>query len=170
MRTHVTGLSGKSYWQQFEDTPEYVVMFVPGEHFLTAALEHDPTLWDFAFDKRVLLATPTNLIAIARTVDAVWKQERLATEAREIGALAKEMYARIQVMADYVVRMGKSLDGTVENFNKFVSSLDSRVLTTARKLESFKMDAGGKPIEVPAQIDRKASSSTKLIALEQAAE
>ena len=169
MRTHVNGLSGKSYWSQFEDTPEYVVMFVPGEHFLTAALEHDPTLWDFAFDKRVLLATPTNLIAIARTVDAVWKQERLATEAREIGALGKEIYARIQVMADYVVKMGRSLDGTVDQFNKFVSSLDSRVLTTARKLEGFKMEGGGKTVESPAQIDRKASSSTKLIAADQAA-
>ena len=168
MRTHVNGLSGKSYWAQFDDTPEYVVMFVPGEHFLTAALEHDPTLWDFAFDKRVLLATPTNLIAIARTVDAVWKQEKLATEAREIGVLGREMYARIQVMADHVARMGKSLDGTVENFNRFIGSLDRNVLTTAKKLESYKMDAGGKLIETPSLVDRNASASAKLIAVEAA--
>ena len=170
MRTHVNGLSGKSYWQQFEDTPEYVVMFVPGEHFLTAALEHDPGLWDHAFDKRVLLATPTNLIAIARTVDAVWKQEKLAKEAREIGALRKDMYARIQVMAEHVMRMGKSLDGTVENFNKFIGSLDRNVLTTAKKLEAYKMDAGGKLIDTPALVDRTASTSAKLVALPEAAE
>jgi DNA recombination protein RmuC len=170
MRTHVTGLSGKSYWSQFDDTPEYVVMFVPGEHFLTAALEHDPTLWDFAFDKRVLLATPTNLIAIARTVDAVWKQEKLATEAREIGALGKEIYARIQVLAGHVVKMGRSLDDTVENFNKFIGSLDRNVLTTAKKLEGYKMDGGGKLIEVPVPVDRNASGSAKLIAVDLAAE
>ena len=170
MRNHVNGLSGKSYWQQFADTPEYVVMFVPGEHFLTAALEHDPTLWDFAFDKRVLLATPTNLIAIARTVDAVWKQEKLATEAREIGALGKEMYARIQIMADHVARMGKSLDGTVENFNRFIGSLDRNVLTTAKKLEGYKMEGGGKLIEVPPPVDRHASGSAKLISTNGAAE
>ena len=168
MRTHVTGLSGKSYWSQFADTPEYVVMFVPGEHFLNAALEHDPGLWDFAFDKRVLLATPTNLIAIARTVDAVWKQEKLATEAREIGALGKEIYARIQVMANHVGRMSRSLDDTVENFNKFVGSLDSNVLTTAKRLEAYKMDAGGKLIETPGPVERVARTSAKLIAADPA--
>ena len=169
MRTHVTGLSGKSYWQQFDDTPEYVVMFVPGEHFLTAALEHDPGLWDFAFDKRVLLATPTNLIAIARTVDAVWKQEKLATEAREIGALGKEIYARIQVMAEHLGRMSKSLDSTVDNYNKFIGSLDSKVLSTAKQLEAYKMDSG-KPIESPALVDRTARTSAKLIAADSAAQ
>ncbi|WP_374295821.1 DNA recombination protein RmuC, partial [Sphingomonas sp.] len=82
MRTHINGLGNKAYWAQFDDAPEYVVMFVPGEHFLSAALEHDPGLWDFAFEKRVLLATPTNLIAIARTIDAVWRQEKLAKQAQ----------------------------------------------------------------------------------------
>ena len=170
MRTHVTGLAGKSYWSQFDDTPEYVVMFVPGEHFLTAALEHDPDLWDFAFDKRVLLATPTNLIAIARTVDAVWKQEKLATEAREIGALGKEIYARIQVLAGHVARMGRSLDDTVEQYNKFLGSLDRNVLTTAKKLEAYKLDGGGKLVEIPPTVDRNAGTSAKLPQLDAAAE
>ncbi|MEA3059186.1 MAG: recombination protein RmuC, partial [Sphingomonadales bacterium] len=95
MRNHVNSLGNKAYWSQFDDAPDYVIMFVPGEHFLSAALEHDPTLWDFAFEKRVLLATPTNLIAIARTVAAVWRQERLAKQARQIGELGKEMYDRL---------------------------------------------------------------------------
>ena len=90
MRNHVQQLSAKSYQSQFEDTPDYVVMFVPGEHFVAAALEHDPQLWDFAFEKRVLLATPTNLVAIARTVAQVWRQDALAQEAKAIGRLASE--------------------------------------------------------------------------------
>ena len=76
MKNHIEGLSRKAYWDQFDDAPDYVIMFVPGEHFLTAALEHEPTLWDHAFDKKVLLATPTNLVAIARTVAGVWRQEK----------------------------------------------------------------------------------------------
>src|SRR3546814_19361774 len=84
-------------------------MFVPGEHFLSAALEHDPTLWDFAFQKRVLLATPTNLIAIARTVAAVWRQEKLASEAKAIGALGKEMYDRLAVVSGHLRKVGTGL-------------------------------------------------------------
>ena len=99
MKSHIDGLSRKAYWDQFEDAPDYVIMFVPGEHFLAAALEHEPQLWDFAFDKKVLLATPTNLVAIARTVASVWRQEGLAREAKQIGALGKEMYDRIAVAA-----------------------------------------------------------------------
>ena len=107
--THVQQLGSKAYWAQFDDAPDYVVMFIPGEHFLNAALEHDPTLWDFAFDKRVLLATPTNLIAIARTVAAVWRQERLAKEARQIGELGKELYDRLAKAADDLRKVGSGL-------------------------------------------------------------
>ena len=162
MRTHVNGLSGKSYWQQFDDTPEYVVMFVPGEHFLTAALEHDPDLWDHAFNKRVLLATPTNLIAIARTIDAVWKQERLATEAREIGALGRELYQRLLVMGGHVARMGKNLDTAVTAYNAFVGSLESQVLTSARRFEGYNLDANKKGIDSPPMIDQASRALSKL--------
>ncbi|MBL0915702.1 MAG: DNA recombination protein RmuC, partial [Sphingopyxis sp.] len=98
MKTHVNTLGAKSYWNQFDDTPDFVVMFVPGEHFLAAALDQDQGLWDYAFERKVLLATPTNLIAIARTVAAVWRQEKLAGQAREIAALGKELYARMSGM------------------------------------------------------------------------
>ena len=116
-------LGAKAYWSQFEDAPDYVVMFIPGEHFLTAALEQDATLWDYAFDKKVLLATPTNLIAIARTVAAVWRQERLAKEARQIGELGKELYERLAKAADDLRKVGSGLSTAVNNYNSFVSQL-----------------------------------------------
>ncbi|WP_254606588.1 DNA recombination protein RmuC, partial [Sphingomonas bacterium] len=166
MRAHVNGLGSKSYWTQFEDSPEYVVMFVPGEHFLSAALEHDPTLWDFAFDRRVLLATPTNLIAIARTVSAVWRQEKLADQAREIAGLGKELYARLSVMGGHVNRLGKNLESAVSAYGSFVGSLESNVLTSARRFEALNIDTGGKVIEVPPVVESAIRPLTKLTAAE----
>jgi len=142
IRNHVNMLGAKAYWSQFADAPDYVVMFIPGEHFLSAALEHDPTLWDFAFEKRVLLATPTNLIAIARTVAAVWRQERLATEARKIGELGKELYDRLAKAAGDLRRVGGGLTSAVNNYNAFVSSFESRTLVTARKLRDLNIEPG----------------------------
>ncbi len=148
MRTHVNGLGNKAYWAQFADTPEYVIMFVPGEHFLSAALEHDPTLWDFAFDKRVLLATPTNLIAIARTVSAVWRQEKLATEARAIGNLGKELYDRLAKASEDLRKVGSGLTSAVNNYNSFVSSFESRALVSARKLRDYNIEPGARDLAV----------------------
>lgn len=147
MRAHVNGLGNKAYWSQFADAPDYVIMFVPGEHFLSAALEHDPTLWDFAFEKRVLLATPTNLIAIARTVSAVWRQERLAKEARQIGELGKELYDRLAKAAGDLRKVGGGLTSAVNNYNTFVSSFESRTLVTARKLRDLNIGPGAREIE-----------------------
>jgi DNA recombination protein RmuC len=170
MRAHVNGLGAKAYWNQFEDAPDYVVMFVPGEHFLSAALEHDPTLWDYAFDRKVLLATPTNLIAISRTVAAVWRQEMLAKEAREIAQLGKDLYARLSVMGGHVAKLGKNLDTAMTAYNQFVGSLESQVLTQARRFEALKIDTAGKAIEVPPVVEQAARPLTKLIAEADAAE
>jgi DNA recombination protein RmuC len=147
MRAHVNGLGNKAYWNQFADAPDYVIMFVPGEHFLTAALEYDPSLWDFAFEKRVLLATPTNLIAIARTVDAVWRQEKMAKQAHEIGALGKELYERLAKAAGDLRKVGGGLTSAVNNYNTFVSSFESRALVTARKFRDLNIDTGAKEID-----------------------
>lgn len=147
MRNHVLSLGAKAYWTQFEDAPDYVIMFVPGEHFLGAALEHDPKLWDDAFDRRVLLATPTNLIAIARTVSAVWRQEKLAAQAQEIATLGKELYGRLAVMGGHVAKLGKNLDTAMGAYNSFVGSLESQVLTSARRFEALNIDTGTKSIE-----------------------
>ena len=153
MRAHVDALGRKDYQAQFDDAPDYVIMFVPGEHFLTAALDSEPGLWDYAFGKRVLLATPTNLIAIARTVAAVWRQEKMAQEAKQIGHLGKEIYERLAVAAANLRKMGRSLNTAVGDYNKFTSSFESRVLVTGRKLRDLNIETGGRDIEELEQIE-----------------
>ncbi|QNE30982.1 DNA recombination protein RmuC [Sphingomonas sp. NBWT7] len=171
MRAHVNGLGAKAYWNQFDDAPDYVVMFVPGEHFLSAALEHDPVLWDYAFERKVLLATPTNLIAIARTVAAVWRQEMLAKEAREIAQLGKDLYARLATMGGHVAKLGKNLDTAMSAYNQFVGSLESQVLTQARRFETLKIDTAGKSIESLPVGEQNARALTKLVGgMDEAAE
>ncbi len=164
MKAHVNSLGNKAYWSQFEDAPDYVVMFVPGEHFLSAALEHDHELWDFAFEKRVLLATPTNLIAIARTVSAVWRQEKLAGQAREIAELGKELYARLATMGGHVGRVGRNLDTAVSAYNAMVGSLESQVMSQAKRFEDLSIDTGSKEIEPLAMVDQVTRPLVKLVA------
>ncbi len=147
MRTHVQQLGAKSYQSQFEDAPDYVVMFVPGEHFVAAALENDPELWDFAFRNRVLLATPTNLVAIARTVAMVWSQDKLAREAIEIGRAGAELYDRLAVAAEHLKRVGSGLDSAVNNYNKFVSSFERNVLASGRRLRDKGIEIGKREID-----------------------
>ena len=147
MKNHIDGLSRKAYWDQFDDAPDYVIMFVPGEHFLAAALEHEPHLWDFAFEKRVLLATPTNLVAIARTVAGVWRQEGLAREAKQIGQLGKEMYDRIAVAAQHLKSVGSGLNSAVNNYNKFVGSFERNVMSTGRKFADLNIETGSRELE-----------------------
>lgn len=147
MRNHIEGLSRKAYWDQFDDTPDYVIMFVPGEHFLAAALEHEPRLWDLAFERKVLLATPTNLVAIARTVSSVWQQEGLAREAKQIGALGKEMYERIAVAAGHLKTVGSGLSSAVNNYNKFVGSFERNVMSTGRKFAELNVETGKRELE-----------------------
>ncbi|NML04958.1 DNA recombination protein RmuC [Sphingomonas sp. G-3-2-10] len=150
MKAHVNALGNKAYWSQFDDAPDYVIMFVPGEHFLSAALEYDHGLWDFAFEKRVLLATPTNLIAIARTVAAVWRQERLAEDARRIGELGKEMHERLAVAAEHMRVVGGGLSSAVNRYNQFVGSFERNVLSTGRKFRDLNIETTSKEIpELP---------------------
>ena len=151
MRNHVQTLGAKSYQSQFDDAPDYLVMFVPGEHFVAAALEHDPELWDFAFHNKVLLATPTNLVAIARTVAMVWKQDQLAREAVEIGKAGAELYDRLAVAADHLKGMGAGLDRAVRKYNDFVGSFERNVLSSGKRLREKGIEIGKREIEdVPA--------------------
>jgi DNA recombination protein RmuC len=163
MKAHVNTLGQKAYQDQFDDTPDYVIMFVPGEHFLAAALEQDSDLWDFAFNKRVLLATPTNLIAIARTVSAVWKQEKMAGQAREIAELGKELYARLSTMGGHVAKVGRNLDQAVSGYNALVGSLESQVMSQAKRFEDLNIDTGGKSIEALPVVEQVTRPLVKLV-------
>ncbi|MET3473174.1 DNA recombination protein RmuC [Novosphingobium sp. 1529] len=147
MRNHIQTLGAKSYQSQFEEAPDYVLMFVPGEHFIAAALERDPQLWDFAFDRRVLLASPTNLVAICRTVAQVWRQDGLAREAREIGRMGGELYDRLAVAADHLKRVGSGLESAVTNYNKFVGSFERNVLSAGRRLREKHIEIGKREVE-----------------------
>ena len=164
VKAHVNSLGNKAYWAQFDTAPDYVILFIPGEHFLAAALETDAGLWDFAFEKRVLLATPTNLIAIARTVAAVWRQERVVEQARDIAALGKELYARMATMGAHIARVGKNLDTATSAYNAFVGSFESQVLTSARRFEALDIDTGGKSIEALPVAEQTARPLVKLAA------
>ncbi len=162
MRAHVNALGAKAYWNQFDDTPDFVVMFVPGEHFLAAALDQDHELWDYAFERKVLLATPTNLIAIARTVAAVWRQEKVAGQAREIAALGKELYARMATMGAHIARVGRNLDQASGAYNAFIGSFESQVLTQARRFESLDIETGDKVLATPEPAEQNTRQLTRI--------
>ena len=160
---HAQQLGSKNYWAQFGDSAEFVVMYIPGEHFLSAALEQDDELWEKAFKNKVLLATPTNLVAIARTVSSVWRQERLAEAAEEIASLGKELHARIATMAEHMARMGKNLSTANTAYNQMVGSFESQVLTQAKRFET--LGAGSaKVLEGPSMVEVAPRPLTKIAA------
>ena len=161
IRNHAQQLGSKNYWEQFGDAADYVVMYIPGEHFLTAALEQDDGLWDWAYERRVLLATPTNLVAIARTVATVWRQEKLAEQAAEIGRMGKELHARLAVMGGHVARLGRNLEQATGAYNSFVGSLESQVMTQAKRFESLEV-SGAKEIEALPTVDSAPRRLSKL--------
>ena len=161
IRNHAQQLGSKAYWAQFGDAADYVIMYIPGEHFLTAALERDDGLWDWAFERRVLLATPTNLVAIARTVASVWQQEKLAEAAGEIAALGKELHSRLATMAQHMERVGKNLGTANAAYNQMVGSFESQVFTQARRFEE--LGAGSaKDLPIPPMVEASPRPLTKL--------
>lgn len=137
IRDHIKGLSAKSYWTQFDNAPEFVVLFIPNETIFSAALEQDPQLIELGVLNKVILATPTTLIALLKAIAYGWQQEAIAREAKQIAALGKELYERIGVVAGHFAKLGKSLDQSVGHYNKAISSVESRLLVTAKKFEAL---------------------------------
>ncbi|MHB8593447.1 MAG: DNA recombination protein RmuC [Acidimicrobiales bacterium] len=142
LRAHIDTLSKKAYWQQFDRSPEFVVAFVPGDPLLAAAFEHDPSLLEHAVSNHVLLATPTTLIALLRTVAAVWQQEALAENAREVQQMGRELYKRLSAFGEHLARTGRGLAGAVDSYNKAVGSLERSVLPQARRFQELGVVGG----------------------------
>jgi DNA recombination protein RmuC len=149
VREHMTKLSAKSYWQQFADTPDFVVMFLPDEGFFRAAWEQDPSLVEAGVRSRVHVASPTTLIVLLQSVAYGWQQERVAEDAREIHELGRELYERVAVVGGHLTKIGNSLKGAVGAFNDTVGSLERRFLPTARKLDALVVSDKELPELVP---------------------
>jgi len=181
LRQHVDSLAGKTYWRALAATPEFVVLFVPGESFLSAALEADPALLEYAADRMVVLSTPTTLIALLRTVAYAWTQQTVAEKTREIHDLGRELYDRLVSMSGHLDRLGRSLNGAVSAYNRAVGSLENRVLVSARRFGDLgvagdELPAPGTVVDVPRQLtaaelmDRIAEQRPELPELDPAAE
>jgi DNA recombination protein RmuC len=137
VRRHLEALAKKSYWEQFQPTPEVVVMFIPGEAFYSAALEADPELLDNGFGQNVIIASPASLMALLKAASYGWRQESIADNAREISQLGQELYGRLGVMADHLAKVGRSLSSATDSYNSAIGSFETRVLTSARKFKDL---------------------------------
>jgi DNA recombination protein RmuC len=164
VRGHVQGLSAKAYWEQFDASPDFVVMFVPGDSILAAALDRAPDLMTEAMDKRVIIATPSTLFALCKAVVYGWRVEEQAANARHIAELGRELYKRIAVMGGHASSVGKALEAAVSRYNQFVGSLETQVLTQARRFEDLKVDHQGKAVEVIEPLDTAVRPLAKLSA------
>ncbi|KNX36458.1 DNA recombination protein RmuC [Luteipulveratus halotolerans] len=163
LRSHVDGLAAKEYWSAFRTTPEMVVCFVPGDAILVAALAADPTLLDRAMARRVVLASPSTLLAVLRSVAFTWQQEALSGSARELLALGKELYARLATLGKHTSDMGASLRRSVETYNAMVGSLESRVLVTARRMSELDLTADPLATVEPVQSAPRPLTAQELI-------
>ena len=170
VRDHVRALASREYWKALPETPDFVVMFVPGESFFAAAIESDPALLESAWRERVLISTPTTLIALVKTIAFGWQQERLAENAQAVAAQGRDLYDRIRIFGGHMGDIGKSLQQAVERYNKGVGSLERRVLPAARKFETLNVATAASSIPAlePVELDPREPQAEELA--EQAAE
>ena len=167
LRNHVRDLSSKAYWDQFKDqiSPDFVALFIPGDGFLAAALDRQPGLMNEAMDKKVIIVTPTTLFALCKAVVYGWRVEDQMKNANQIADLGRELYARLSVMGGHVSQMGDALGRAVDKYNAFVGSLETKVLTQARRFEDLQVDHEGKSIDEQKTIEVQPKVAAKLAAL-----
>ncbi|MEM1035507.1 MAG: DNA recombination protein RmuC [Pseudomonadota bacterium] len=161
VRRHIDALASKRYQDNLDERVDFIAMFIPGENFFAAALEHSPDLLERAYSKGVIVTTPSTLIGLAKTVSYVWRQEKMTENAREAAELGQQLYERIAVMAGHIEKLGKSLNGAVDNYNKMNSSLDRRVMPTMRKFEDLSIAPPEKNMPEPRKIEVKADTAGK---------
>jgi DNA recombination protein RmuC len=151
LRSHVDALGSKAYWERFDPSPEFVVLFVPADTFLDSALQREPTLLEHAFSRNVVLATPSTLVALLRTIAFTWRQEALAANAAQVHALGRELHSRIATMGGHLGKLGSSLNTAVSRYNEAIGSLEGRVLVTARKFADLHVTTDS--LETPRQVE-----------------
>jgi DNA recombination protein RmuC len=162
MKTYAADLGRKGYWRQFDLSPDFVIMFIPGEHFLSAAAERAPDLIEGAFRNGVIIASTINMLALAKIMAGMWRQETLAAQAKEVAEVGKELYRRLSVMGAHVAKLGRNLNLATGAYNDFVGSLESQVLTQAKRFEALKIETGGKAIEPMPLVEAVPRVLTKL--------
>ena len=167
LKSYASDLGRKAYWRQFDLSPDFVIMFVPGEHFLAAAAERAPDLIETAFRSGVIVASTINMLALAKIMAGMWRQEALAAQAHEVAEVGKELYRRLSVMGSHVAKLGRNLGLATGAYNDFVGSLESQVLTQAKRFETLKVETGGKSIEAIPVIESSPRPLTKLSTIEQ---
>ncbi len=162
VRGHIQSLSAKAYWDQFEASPDFVAMFVPGDGFLAAALERNPELMTEAMEKRVILVTPTTLFGLCKVVAYGWRVEKQAKNADEIAKHGRELYRRLSNMGGHAASVGKALEAAVQRYNNFVGSLETQVMSEARRFEELHADHEGKEMPPLPQVETSVRLLTKL--------
>ena len=170
LREHVRALSAKEYWRAFEPTPEFVVLFVPGDAFLAPALERDPQLLDDAMASRVFITTPTTLIAMLRTIAYSWQQEALTEHARSVFEIGRELYRRLSTLGEHVDKLGRTLTRSVDDYNKVVGSLERTVLVQARRMAELQVTDADLAAPQPVIATTRPLSAPELLAPEEGGE
>lgn len=167
LKSYANDLGRKGYWRQFERSPDFVIMYVPGEHFLSAAAERAPDLIESAFRNGVVIASTINMLALAKIMAGMWRHEALREQAKEIAEVGKELYRRLATMSGHVAKLGRNLGIAASAYNDMVGSLESQVYTQAKRFESLNVETGGKPVEPAPLIETAIRPLTKLAAAPQ---
>jgi DNA recombination protein RmuC len=162
LKSYANDLGRKGYWRQFDLSPDFVIMFIPGEHFLSAAAERAPDLIETAFRNGVIVASTINMLALAKIMAGMWRQESLAAQAKEVAEVGKELYRRLGTMGAHVSKLGRNLSLATGAYNDFVGSLESQVMTQAKRFEALKVETGGKTIDAMPVVEITARPLTKL--------